>query len=238
MRGEDDGDATGVELADIGPQLLAQLDVDARGGLVEHQHGGRVDHRLGDHQPPLHAARQRARVGVRLVGEAHRVEQRHRLAPRLGHAVEAGLDLQRLERREERVEQDLLVDDADRRLGVARVGVDVEPPDRCAAARLVDEARQDVDERRLARAVGAEQAEDLPARHVEGDVVERALAACIGLAQSVDADRGVGGGGGHDGANRPMRRDCVAFRRLLSRDHGSPARNPARRAPPRRLRRR
>ena len=194
MRGEDDGDATGVELADIGPQLLAQLDVDARGGLVEHQHGGRVDHRLGDHQPPLHASRQRARIGMGLVGEAHRVEQRHRLAPRLGHAIKAGLDLQCLERREERVEQDLLVDDADRALGVARVLIDVEAPDRRAAARLVDQPRQDVDQRRLARAVGPEQPEDRALRHIEGDAVERLLAALVGLAELVDGDRGAGHG--------------------------------------------
>ena len=88
-----------------------------------------MDHRLGDQQPPLHAARQRARIGVGLVGQVHRGEQRVGLPLGLGHAVEPGLDLQRLARSEEGVEQDLLRDDADRALGVARVLVDVEAPD-------------------------------------------------------------------------------------------------------------
>ncbi len=45
------------------------------------------------------------------------------------------------------------------------------------SAGLVDQPREDVDQRRLARAIGAEQAEDLPARHLEDHIVERALAA-------------------------------------------------------------
>jgi hypothetical protein len=50
-----------------------------------------------------------------------------------------------------------------------------------AAAGLHDQPGEDVDQGRLARAVGAEQPEDLAARHVEADLVERALAAGIGL---------------------------------------------------------
>ena len=130
MRGQHHGDAAIVQGADVGPQLLAQLDVDPRGRLVEHQHRGRVDHRLGDHQPPLHPARQRAGIGVRLVLEVDGAEQVHALPRALGDAVQPGLDLQRLERGEEGIEQDLLVDDPDRRLGVPGVFVDVEPPDR------------------------------------------------------------------------------------------------------------
>ena len=136
-----------------------------------------MDHRLGDQQPPLHAARQGARIGIGLVGQVHRREQLVALPLGRRNAVQPGLDLQRLARREERVEDDLLRDDADRPLGVARMLVDVEAPDRHLAAGLHDQAGEDVDQRRLARAVGAEQAEDLPARHVEADVVERALAA-------------------------------------------------------------
>jgi hypothetical protein len=116
---------------------------------------------------------------------------------RFGDAVEACLDLQRLDRREEGVEQDFLVDDADRRLGVARMRVDVEAPDLGAALGLVHQAGEDVDERRFPCAIGAEQAEDLAAGHVEADPVERALAALIGLAEVLDADRGLGHGAGH-----------------------------------------
>ena len=180
-----------VELADIGPELLAQFDVDACGRFVEHQHGRRVDHRFGDHQAALHPARQRAGIGVGLVLEMHRAQQFHRTALRLGDTVQPRLDLERLDRREERVEQDLLVDDADRRLGVTRMLVGVEAPDRGGAAGLVDQARQDVDQRRLACAIGAEQPEDLAARHIERHIVERALAALVGLAQVRDGDGGL-----------------------------------------------
>src|SRR4051812_43076159 len=60
MSGEDDGDSALVQLPHIGPELLAKLDVDARGRLVEDQDRRRMDHRLGDQQPPLHSAREGA----------------------------------------------------------------------------------------------------------------------------------------------------------------------------------
>jgi hypothetical protein len=100
----------------------------------------------------------------------HRAQQLHRAALVLRHAVEASLDFQRFEGREERIEQDFLIDDADRNLRVARMPVDVEAPDRGAAASLVDQPGEDIDERRLARAVGTEQAENRPARDGEGYV--------------------------------------------------------------------
>ena len=76
-------------------------------------------------------------------------------------------------------------------LRVARMLVDVEAPDVDLAAGLHDQSGEDVDQGRLARAVGAEQPENLPARNVEADVVERALAALVGLRQRFDADRGL-----------------------------------------------
>ena len=66
MRREDDRVAVAVQLADERPQALPQLDVDAGGGLVEHDHRRLVHERLADQHAPLHAARQRAHVGVGL----------------------------------------------------------------------------------------------------------------------------------------------------------------------------
>ncbi len=57
-------------------------------------------------------------------------------------------------------------------------------------AALHDQSGEDVDEGRLACAVGAEQAEDLAARNVEADIVERELPAGVGLRKRVDPDRG------------------------------------------------
>ena len=159
-----------------------------------------MDHRLGDQQPPLHSARQRARMRIALVGEAHRLEQLLAAAVRLGDAVEPALVLEHLERGEEGIEEDLLRNDADRALGVAVIAVDVEPPDRRAAGGLGDQPRQNVDQRRLSRAVRAEQAEDLPFGHVEADPVERQLARrrpVAGVALHEVADRDGGRGAGH-----------------------------------------
>ena len=68
MRGQQHGDAAGVELAHIAPELLAQLHIDAGGGLVQHQHRRVVHQRLGHQQPPAHAAREGAGIGIGLVG--------------------------------------------------------------------------------------------------------------------------------------------------------------------------
>ena len=183
--------------------------------------GRRMDHRLGDQQPPLHPAREGARIGVGLVLETDRAEQLLGPPPRLGHAVEAGLDLERLARREEGVEHDLLRDDADRRLGVARMPVDVEAPDRGAAAALVDQAGEDVDQGRLAGAVGPEQPEYLAPRHVEADPVQRPLAAGIGLLEIDDRDGGGGHGGGNSAGNRAAGRQGSSPRRARIA-YGSP----------------
>jgi len=72
------------------------------------------------------------------------------------------------------------------------MGVNVEAPDIRAAAALAHEPGEDVDQGRLAGAVGAEQPEYPAARHVEADPVQGALAARIGLLQIEDRDRGFG----------------------------------------------
>src|SRR3546814_8210665 len=108
----------------------------------------------------------------------------------LRHAVQPRLIFERLIGREEGIEDDFLRYDADRIFGVAWIGVDVEAPDARRPARLVDETREDIDQRRLARAVRAEQTENLAARHVETDIVERLLAAGIECRDGVDADGG------------------------------------------------
>ena len=58
MRRQQHGDAAGVQLAHIAPELLAQLDIDARRGLVQHQDRRVMDQRLGHQQAPAHAPRQ------------------------------------------------------------------------------------------------------------------------------------------------------------------------------------
>ena len=155
---------------------------------------------LGHHQPPLHAARQGADIGVGLVRQAQRGQQFVRAPLVLRHAVEAGLHLQRLARGEEDVGHDLLRHDAEGGARVARLLVDVAAPDGGGPAGLVDHPGQDVDQRRLARAVGPQQAEHRAARNdqidaAQGGLGRRLLGAGIGLFQPLHLD-GVDGQGG------------------------------------------
>ena len=135
----------------------------------------------------------------------HRCQQVGRNALRFRYAIEPGLILERLIRREKGIEDDLLWHDTDRIFGVAWIGVDVEAPDARMPARLVDEPCQDVDQRRLARTVRPEQPENLTTRHVETDIVERLLAAGIEFGDGVDADGGFGHAPCHSRAPAPVK---------------------------------
>src|SRR4029453_18671258 len=93
--------------------------------------------------------------------------------------------------------------------------VDVEAPHFGRPARFHDQPGKDIDQRRLARAIGAEQPEYLSARYVETDLVERALGLAalrrVSLAQLVNADRRLGRAGhsiriaAHWRTRKPMR---------------------------------
>jgi hypothetical protein len=86
--------------------------------------------------------------------------------------------------------------DADSLLERARVAHDVDAQHLGAARIGRAQALEDLDRRRLAGAVGAEQAEDLAAVDAEGDAVY-GVQLSVGLAQLVDGDdRAVGRGGG------------------------------------------
>ena len=191
MGGEHHRHPGGVHFLDQLPQLAAQFDIDAGSRLVEHQHRRRMDQRLGDQQPPLHPARERARIGLRLVLKMDRAQQFHRAPQRLGDAVEPGGVLQHLDRGEKRIEHDLLRHDADRALGVAHVGIDIEAPDRRRAGGLHHHPGKNIDQRRLARTIGPEQPEDAALGDIETDPVKREMAfaaalGCVALDQVAD----------------------------------------------------
>jgi hypothetical protein len=59
-------------------------------------------------------------------------------------------------------------------------------------AGLVHQARKDVDHRRLAGPVRAEQPEDLPLRHFQAHALQRSFAALVGLLEVADRDGGCG----------------------------------------------
>ncbi len=93
VRRQDDRVAVAIQLADERPEALPELDVDTRGRLVEHDHRRLVDERLADQHAALHAARERAHVGVRLRHEVEMVEDLVDPAAVVANAEVAGLDL-------------------------------------------------------------------------------------------------------------------------------------------------
>ena len=66
MGGEHDAVPVAIQAPHELPQTLPQLDIDARGRLIEHDHRRLVNQRLRDEDAALHAAGKRAHVGVRL----------------------------------------------------------------------------------------------------------------------------------------------------------------------------
>jgi hypothetical protein len=86
----------------------------------------------------------------------------------------AALDAQRLAHAEERVEHQLLRHDAQAAAGGRVVGHHVVAEHGHGAAARAGQASEDADQRGLARAVGAEQAEELAGLDVEAHIVEGA----------------------------------------------------------------
>ena len=195
--GQHHGNAFAVEFGDQLPQLTPQFDVDARGRFIQHEDRRRMHHRLGDQKPPLHPARQRARIGIALVRQPHRLEQFLAPPQRLGNAIEPALIFQHLEWGEERVEHDFLRDNTDGTARIAALLIDVEAPDIGRTAGLVHQSGEDIDQRRFARTIGAEQAEDRSFGHIEADTIERQLAlAALALGRRVAFDQIIDADGG------------------------------------------
>ena len=116
----------------------------------------------------------------------------------MADAEVAALDAQAFAHREEGVEHQLLRHDAERLARGGVVGHHVVAHHRDAAGAGARQAGQHRDQRRLAGAVGAEQAEELALLDVEGHAVERAhfaAGARIGLGNMVEHD-----GNGHGAA--------------------------------------
>ena len=133
--------------------------------------------RAREQQPAAHAARQlrRADAGLRAqVEDVHHLP-RARARLRAAHAEVAAVVEQRLLDVEEAVEVDVLLGEPDhppRGERVVRLAEDLD-----LAGGHADDVADGADERRLAGAVGAEQAEEAPVGDLEVEVLEREEAA-------------------------------------------------------------
>ena len=173
VRGEHDRVAVAVQPAYESPQRLPQLDVDAGGRLVEHDHRRLVHERLRDEHAPFHAARKRAHVRVGLAGE---IEVLHHLVDPGGviaHAVVTRLDRERFAHGEERIEHELLRHHPERLAGLPVLAHDVVTHHARSAGGGDRQTCDDADESRFAGAVRTEQSEKFAVRDVEAYARER-----------------------------------------------------------------
>src|SRR6185312_16946293 len=167
--GEQDRRPVGPQALDQRPELPARDRVHAGGRLVEEHQFRAALHAEGDLEPPALAAGEPVHPGPRLLGQADRGEQLAAL-PRervvAGEVVEGVPDAQRGGR------TGALADHAHPvppgTPGTRRVL----PEDGDLAAVPPPDALEDLDRRRLARPVGAQQREDLPAPHLQVEAVD------------------------------------------------------------------
>ncbi len=127
VRGQDDGRAAVIDLAQELPHRAADLDIHAGGGLIQDQQPRFMHQRPRDHQAALHATGEAARHGIALVPQLQLLEVllgAHARDLALD-AVEPGLVDDDGQRRLEHVEVQFLRHHADAGLGGLQFPVDV-----------------------------------------------------------------------------------------------------------------
>lgn len=161
VRGQQD-DLVGGEARDEVAEPHPLLRVEAGGGLVEHEDVRVVEHRLGDTESPLHATGKRPDEAALLAGEPDPVEQLERArACRAGvQALQGGHVLHEVERRELRVVPEVLGEVAEARPELAPHLRGRAPVEADLARGRAQDAAYHAHDRRLPRAVGAEQPVD------------------------------------------------------------------------------
>ena len=186
----------------LAPELVHHATLEDRihaGRELVEEDDRRLDHEdLRDLHAAAEAAAQVLDLAVRFGREAEVVEHALGARPDLGvaQAVKAGEGRQVVADRQEQLHRGLLDDDRDPPADVERRRDDVVAEDRGRSGRRPRQRRQNLQQRRLAGAVGAEEAEDGAARHVERQAVERAdvrlPAAGVQLDEITDTDGRVG----------------------------------------------
>ena len=171
------------------------MDVDAGTRLVENEQVGVGDECPCEQKSAFHPARQPVKTGVALVVDAdlfeHLVGAFARLAR--GNPVVARLVFEHLADGEKAVDVELLWGEPDDVTGRPVVGFDVVAEHAGGAARATDEADQNVDERRFARAVRAEQPEETAFGNGERDAVECGHVV-VHFGEILDVERRLGSG--------------------------------------------
>src|SRR6516165_316843 len=143
------------------PEFAPGFGIDTSGGLVEQQELWLVQYTGGERQPLLPAAGEVPGKLVRPPGEAHPCHNvLHRL-PAVACLIHSGDEIEVLEHREILVEAEALGHIADLSPNARRIRDDVQPEAGTSAAVRRQQTAEHADRRRLAAAVGAEEAADL-----------------------------------------------------------------------------
>ena len=173
MADQYDGDAAAADLGDQVPGRAPRSRIQARGELVEEHHLRVPDQGERDEQPLLLAAGQLAEPGVTLARQPPAVQE---LTPVGGVRVERRVQFQGLADLELVLQLGLLELHADPLVQPVTVGLRVQPEDPDLAGVTPPQALHAFHRGGLARAVRAEDAEDLSPLDVEGDPVHHGLA--------------------------------------------------------------
>ena len=185
MRVEQDGDAAAAQLLEQEADGAAADGVERRGRLVEQEDARLADERLRDAEPLLHPLRHSFDAAVGGVRERDELEQ---ALPLGGAAARAGEPLVQLEHLVGRVpagEAEQLGEVAERRPRRARSGARAR--DLGVAAGRAHEPDGDLHERRLAGAVRAEQADQLPLADLQIDTFQR-FDGAVALRETADGE--------------------------------------------------
>src|SRR4051794_4844501 len=186
VRGQHDRLAQRAQRADRLPRAAPGGGVEAGRRLVEEDQLGVADERQREVEPAQLPAGELARLGVLL---ALQPDERDDLVRIAGVRVEPGEVGERLAHANELVDPGLLEHDPHPLAHRPRPLAGIEAEDADVAARPVPVALEDLDRRRLPRAVRAQQPEDLAALDAEVDAAD-GLDALVGLAQIADFDGG------------------------------------------------
>ena len=188
MRGQDDGDAGLPQRAHQRPHVAPQLDVDAGRRLVEKQDARLVRQRLGDQHAALHAARQRPDHVVFLLPQRQLLQHFLDVGGLGSEAEQAAAERDRRPHRFEGVGRQFLRHEPDEGARGAPIADDVVAVDFDGPGARLDYPADRADERRFARAIGAQQRENLAAADFEVDVLQRLEAGGVDLAETSDGD--------------------------------------------------
>jgi hypothetical protein len=184
---EQHGDAAAAQLRQQVAHDPAPDRIQGARRLVEQQQARAADQRLRDPQALLHSLRHGLHTPPALVAEADQPQQLDALGRAAGRARQALVQAQQLVGRRPAGEAEELGQVAERAPRGRRSGWGTAHPH--GPARRPDEARGALDEGRLARAVGAQEADELGLADGQVDAAQRGGGA-VALGQIADLERG------------------------------------------------